>query len=254
MVEIKKFECSKCGNCCKTFSFSEKKETPYFDDDGLICLNHLTLPLYDWEANMLREEAKEDSIVPYKIIFDKKNNRCIVLQYTLNENTCPFFVDDSCSVYNERPSTCRMFPCAIKLGDVDKESKGGIDIFAFTNHCSSEINREDLLEMIGLNKEGSSETGSVQVNKNIYFRYGDSYVHCLVKDVIDKTLMKFVQSLIDNGEIEPAKPGYPIQFLEKRISNSNLVNISELYKQSKGEDLAKVYNVMFEQVKAIMNK
>lgn len=254
MVEIKKFECSKCGNCCRTFSFSDKEEMPYFDEDGLICINHLTLPLYDWEVEVFKNNGKGDLVVPYKIIFDNKNNRNIVLQYTLSENTCPFLGESSCAVYSNRPSTCRMFPCAIRLGEVDKDGKGGIEVFTFTNHCFSELSRKEILGMIGLDKDNSSDMGSVRVNKNIYSRYGDLYVHCLVKDIIDKTLMKFVQSLVDNGEIEPAKSGYPIKFLEKKINNAEFVNISNLYRQLKGEALADSYGIMFEQVKLIINK
>ena len=255
MTELKKFECSKCGNCCKTFSFSEKEELPYFDDDGLICLNHLTLPLYDWEAEVFKKNGKGELVVPYKIIFDMRNNMSIVLQYTLKNNSCPFFVDNSCLIYSERPSTCRMFPCAIKLGDVDKDGKGGIDIFTFTNHCLSEVSRKELLEMIGFDKEGSlSNASSVQVNKNIYSRYGDSYIHCLVKDVIDKTLMKFIAALIQQGMIEIPKKEYSLESLKKRIGDSKVVNIFELYKQIKKEDLSKTYNEMFRRVKDVMEK
>ena len=250
-----KFECSNCGNCCKTFSFSDKESVPYFDDDDLLCLNNLTLPLYDWEGDVFKKNGKGDLIVPYKIVYDMKNNRSIVLQYTLKDNTCPFLADSSCKVYSERPSTCRIFPCAIKLGEIDSEkNKGGIAVFAFTNHCSSELNREEILEMIGINQGGSSSMNSSEINKKIYDRYGDSYVHCLVKDVIDKTIARFVSGLANQGIIEMPKEDCSIDSLKEKIAGSKFVDISELYKEYNNEDLSESYNQMFDNVKKVLEK
>jgi len=92
-----KFECQKCGQCCKDFG------------GGF-------LPLWEWEADKLKKLAEKNNIVlnlePLSMLFDKRSRLAFSIQIKLSQEPCPFLVNNRCSIYEERPLVCRCFPLA----------------------------------------------------------------------------------------------------------------------------------------------
>jgi len=70
--------------------------------------------LWRWEADRLRKRAERMgihlTIRPGSFIVDKMNSKAVILLWYLDYETCPFLVDDRCSVWADRPFTCRTFP------------------------------------------------------------------------------------------------------------------------------------------------
>mgnify|MGYP001584456444 CR=1 FL=1 len=90
-----KFQCQKCGECCKNYERIE--------GGGV--------HLFEWEKNKLEQHAKTLGInlelQPFSIF---KVGKVYVAYHYIIKNACPFFEDNSCMIYNNRPSTCKTFP------------------------------------------------------------------------------------------------------------------------------------------------
>ena len=98
------FTCRRCGKCCRDLLLR---------DHGI--LRGLTL---------LPEETKhfpEEQVKPYLGLGKRPyDTNFTVLAYQLTSNVCPHLEDDKCTIYKDRPSTCRQFPFSL---DPDKEEE-----------------------------------------------------------------------------------------------------------------------------------
>jgi len=96
-ISLKKFQCLKCGSCCKASHIS-------------LLPHELTILKRLAEKLRTRLEVGFDYTV-----YDKRSNSRIVLTYYMmlnDDNTCPFLTDDNlCSIhYIYKPLVCRAFP------------------------------------------------------------------------------------------------------------------------------------------------
>lgn len=95
-----KFECQRCGYCCRDFGGSK------------------TLPVFEFEIPGLKYQAKKKKsvlvFVPENIFLDKKSGQIFCLNYGLSNMPCPFLTKNQgvfgCSIYENRPLICRKFP------------------------------------------------------------------------------------------------------------------------------------------------
>lgn len=99
------FTCRQCGRCCRELLQNDK---------GI--QRGLTL---------LPEETKlfsEDQVKPYlgygKRPYEKDFK---ILAYQLTLPSCPYLIENKCTVYDKRPATCRQFPFSL-----DPDPKEGI--------------------------------------------------------------------------------------------------------------------------------
>jgi Fe-S-cluster containining protein len=99
----------------------EKNKTFHFRcHNGLSCFNrccrNLNLFLYPYDIVRLRKKLKLDSetfLDKYVDVVLREGNHFpdVLLKMAENEaRTCPFLNDKGCSVYPDRPDTCRTFP------------------------------------------------------------------------------------------------------------------------------------------------
>jgi Fe-S-cluster containining protein len=119
-----KFECKKCGKCCTIIKNNEKSMGG--------------LPLFEWEKEELEKIALENGIKlmigPTDLVFDKKSNSYICINFSLKQEPCVFLKDNKCSIYEKRPFICRYFPLA-QSPLIIREDKS-LDISSFL-HCHS---------------------------------------------------------------------------------------------------------------------
>ncbi|MHA1131085.1 MAG: YkgJ family cysteine cluster protein [Candidatus Helarchaeota archaeon] len=97
------FQCLRCMRCCNSERFgSEILFIPIYLDE-LKRIKHLA------EQRKLKIQLKPD--ITY---YDELNNRLIIVTYALyiDKNGCPFY-KLGCSIYDERPITCRAYPLSI---------------------------------------------------------------------------------------------------------------------------------------------
>lgn len=96
---MNKFECSRCGKCCKSESVNGRRGFYAF--------------LFDFEVKRLRQSAEKLGIdlqvKPFFVLNDEISKQGIVVFYEFFSEDCPFY-KDGCLIYAERPLMCRAFP------------------------------------------------------------------------------------------------------------------------------------------------
>lgn len=177
-----KFECKKCGKCCEDFG------------------NHgHYLPLFEWEVTELRDIAKNKNvnlnIKPIDVMLDKKSGFAFTFQYGMLNEPCPFLINKSCSIYENRPIACRQFP----IGKTHAVSNM-INLSNFI-HCENFNNRE-FLEMMSNNAK-EIKLRKDYISSKFIETYGDCYDYCLQKDIIEQIMLKTMSSYV--GKIAPIK-------------------------------------------------
>jgi|GEM_PF-2695395 len=112
---VPRFKCSSCGVCCKGNDRGARKVTK--DEYGIFYTldpQARVLALWPWEAQRLRKRATVMSIKadlkPLAFIVDKKAEQAVILMYYLDQGACPFLLNNRCSVWRDRPFTCKEFP------------------------------------------------------------------------------------------------------------------------------------------------
>ncbi|MHA1869910.1 MAG: YkgJ family cysteine cluster protein [Promethearchaeota archaeon] len=111
------FNCLQCGICCKKPS-QESNDAK----DEII----KKIPVYPEEADILEVLARKNNIplrlIEDNILPDVKNKKIIVTRFNIildeqNNFTCPFSINNKCSIYDNRPLVCRAYPVSLKEVD-----------------------------------------------------------------------------------------------------------------------------------------
>ena len=106
-----KYDCKQCGNCCRDL---------IQNDRGILG----GLPLLPEELNLFPEEIVKPYLGlgkrPYESGFK-------VIAYQLTVDECPKLVENLCTMYETRPTTCRQFPFSLDI-DEDNEQVLGIEM------------------------------------------------------------------------------------------------------------------------------
>jgi Fe-S-cluster containining protein len=175
-----KFECKKCGHCCR-----------FLQTGG----NVNCLPVWEWELEKLRGLAEQKNIIlnlkPVDLVLDKRSGLTFCIHYWLDA-PCPFLIDNKCSIYEDRPLICKAFPM--------------VDNPYFSKEIM-EVNIADC-KAFSVNKwrlalKGTLDYGAIKVSKkDIIDRYrkffGDecfinSFLINQIKAYVDKTMKELVQ-------------------------------------------------------------
>lgn len=228
---LPKFECTKCGNCCKNLVGSEQDKldlTPpcYIGSGPMVILNQPTLLLHPWEIDLF----PIDNVIPLNVLFDIKNNQTIVLNYTLNVKSCPLLDDNgSCKIYNDRPLVCRIYPMPYQHLEPNQMTIEG----GRSKLCPAEIPLEKLNPLLGMEKIDDNKY-SFKVNKllkNLYKRYGDAVVFGLVDQGLLKVSVPLLMSMQKQGKMKYAFDDYPIRYFVRRVATSQKVGVDKILRK-----------------------
>lgn len=239
---MERFACLKCGTCCNR-ALSEKlqgvREAPYFKDKFQFCYARTFLPLFDWEVSLF----PVGSVLPHTVIYDQNNDETIVIDFTLNVDTCPHLSDERvCKIYDKRPVICRFFPCP--YGDAGKLDASQNVSSAF-GLCKAEMPAKELNRKLGFEiqdpKTGRAGARPSVVHKRLFERYGDSYVYGLATSRMNDACIRFVDHMQRDMSRKFAQKGYNPTFLKKRIDKSRKIAISDMVRQVTGTDLRKTF-------------
>jgi Fe-S-cluster containining protein len=105
------FECLRCGRCCSNL---------LAEDRGV--LRGLTLLPGE-------HESFPPSVVRPAIGIGRRPHEkgFRTTAYQLTEDTCPQLEEDSCSIYQKRPASCRQFPLSLRRGP-EGTTQMGLDL------------------------------------------------------------------------------------------------------------------------------
>jgi len=220
---MKKFRCAGCGNCCRFLGEKTNEKIPCFIDGGpIIVLSEPKLVIKDWEKHLFPEK----NVVPYSVLFDLKESRTIVLNYTLNVERCPCLDGEGmCRIYNRRPIGCRSFPYLhLSVHNNKLNSSYG--------SCKGELPLKELYELFGFEKEGNKLRIKDDIfSEKLYQRYGESHIY----NVIDRNLQQFIAKTIlqleRKGACSLARKDKNSASLFKKIKTSEKVDVSDFIKE-----------------------
>lgn len=105
---MSQYECQRCGRCCNDL---------IQQDRGIL----RGLSLLPHESALFPEEL----VKPYLGLGKRPHMaKFQVIAYQLSSETCPHLVENSCSRYDERPTSCRQFPFSLDLDEEDEPLLG----------------------------------------------------------------------------------------------------------------------------------
>jgi len=219
---MNKFNCIKCGNCCKFDSDDESTYPKFLPESNIISLTSPRLLIQDWE----KDSFPENTIVPGYVFLDIKNNTIIIFNYNLKDASCPNLHNNECKNYSNRPISCRLYPCSFR--DISTSSL----IQSAYGNCPAEIPSNKLKELLD-----SNNSSKEALRKKLFERYGNGFAYGVISNIILETQLKFLADLEKKNIIKLAKSGYPLEFLKKRLAQSNSIEISELFYKHQGHYL-----------------
>ena len=104
----------------------------------------------------------------------------------MDHDVCPFLKDNKCSIYENRPLTCRAFPF-INTGFFEAQRTGKANV-NISDVCPNNKKPEFTMET----------TFKDMVNK-FYEIYGDLYIEAIKSDAGDLLVSKWIKLLLDKG-------------------------------------------------------
>jgi Fe-S-cluster containining protein len=153
--------CIKCGRCCTQLRakrlFSKLEDSlirkAIFEKKGVFYrynLERYGLGVSGQEAELMQKEAISKNISlkirPKKIFFGEDNKAC-AYDYFLDHDSCPFYRDNLCSIYDKRPSRCRAFP---KIENADEND---LRIF-LSKFKSKKLSFQEAVKIAGRKRAG----------------------------------------------------------------------------------------------------
>ncbi|MHA1300732.1 MAG: YkgJ family cysteine cluster protein [Candidatus Helarchaeota archaeon] len=115
---MNEFKCLKCGYCCHNIkSEGYERYIPIYSDE-VEKLKNLA------EKNKLSLKIEPDLLYP-----DILNKKLIIVTYIFKfEKVCAFYSENlGCTIYKDRPITCRAYPVAVWRADINYTMKVNTD-------------------------------------------------------------------------------------------------------------------------------
>ena len=225
-MQIQKFICQQCGECCSHIRGRIDDSLKEFMNEyaygkmplvQLIPVEKMSFPLWDWEAKRFMQWQKEvdigTKISPSRVIYDLNTHKAIIVTYYIDSDDCPFLRDKKCLIYNKkRAYICRLFPF----------NKGP---FLKTDEATKE-------NMFGSCPAIKDIRGDMPEDKKEMVRYlseafpDGSFLNVVQHDIVTEWINKITVDLTRNKIIRPAVR-YPYDKLLKRIGNSEKTDLTE---------------------------
>ena len=213
---MEKFQCKKCGLCCKTYGVTEGEKF---------------LSIYEWEIETFKKCAKEKRIIinikPVVLFFDTKHKLLFATGYGLFQTPCPFLVNNRCSIYEKRPLSCKLFPMRAYPLTLNKILKNDV----LDSSCPN-YNANKFLKSI----QDLDPDIKVNVCKSVFGPCCDSayqvesiclFIECKLSKIKDHIQLVIMDGCIDSYEILPF-----FEYLIK-IGNITIKEKDKLYSKFK---------------------
>lgn len=221
---MNKFKCVGCGECCRHIRGMANSEDKEFLSEfaygrmplvQLQPINMISFPLWDWEAKRFRQWEKhagvDAGIKESRAVYDLDSKNAIVLTYYMDNDSCPFLLNNKCLIYDRKRSfVCRLFP--FNRGPFLKTGQEGF--YGMFGACPS---MKEVLQGIP-----NPMKDAVSYLQNAM---PDELLNVVQHDIVTEWANKTIVDMIRKKMIRPAV-NYPYRFLQKRISNSEKVDFS----------------------------
>ncbi len=183
-----KFKCKKCGSCCRNL---RDKNTDF-----------VGLPLFEWEAKELKKLAKERgikiNIEPADIVFEEKSKLYPCAKFLLKQESCPFLLNDKCTIYSKAPIVCKAFP----LQKNPLISKNECDFSAFIE-CKNFDFRKFFKSSFNLSEGDEYRISREKITSEYLKTFGEEIlVYATIQGLINSYIIQSITHLIKEGKIK----------------------------------------------------
>lgn len=193
MLNLKVFECKKCGDCCRDFG-SYIKPAEYGEDSKptpFVFITSIDIPgllLFPWEVVKLRKIAaaldKKLRIKPFGGWFSQSLKTIFIVNYKMMNEPCPFLSNENnCEIYAQRPLLCQSYPLL----------KADIETYQFQySKCPAIVIP---FEIVIENEQTKIKIPSREFVERLYFVYKDCFIAINKMNLIMKKFGEIITGL-----------------------------------------------------------
>jgi Fe-S-cluster containining protein len=112
-----RFECRKCGKCCKNIRGRFHGEVPKISPILFMAVTPslMTISLFEWELLALKSKAAQLALCfkvkPNLMFWDEMSSTPLILTWELDHDDCPFLSKNNlCMVQEQKPLLCQTYP------------------------------------------------------------------------------------------------------------------------------------------------
>jgi Fe-S-cluster containining protein len=229
---MKYFSCTGCGNCCR-YILPENSSATFPEFNGpLLQLRPPFITIEEWDMPRVKHAAERANIKiqaePSLVLFDLKSKNTIVINYTTVGEPCAFLdANNRCRIYEDRPLICRAFPAPVFLTDMLLNKKIDIKWASFCDGCPE---TQEVKNWI-VGEPNAAQLQFEEIIARLYEIWGESLVHRVWMESIAMAETRAIEGLVKDGLLKPAKKGYPITYLLKRMATAEAISLSEFYER-----------------------
>lgn len=225
---MSKFECKKCGHCCRYLGKSKEleeltgKKSPLYILPGI---EQTWLSLYEWELEDFlkagKELNREIKIAPVLIAIDQLTNTPLGLVWQLAQEKCPFLSDSNlCDIYEKRPAICRLFPVRRSGFFLKNSNLKYEDLFLNCRHLSP--------QQLPI----SSVMEGEQFLRSMSEFFGEIYAYSYHQEKTQMMLIELLKRLEAENVIKLAR-GRPIRYVQNLVDRKGVVGLLKFLRENK---------------------
>lgn len=228
---MSKFECKKCGHCCRylrrtrELDLTTEEKRPLYILPGI---EQTWLSLYEWEVDdflaAARKLGREVKIIPVLIAIDQLTNTPLGLVWQLFMDKCPFLNESNlCDIYEKRPLICRLFPVR----------RSGM--FLKTSTLKYEDIFLDCKSLSQLELPVSSVMEREQFLRAMHEFFGEIYIYSFHQERTQMMLIELLKQLESQNIIKLAR-GRPVKYVRNMVDRKGVAGLFEFLGEVKKVD------------------
>jgi len=137
--------------------------------------------------------------VPVVCYFDKKSKIAFCMSYGMYNEPCPFLINDNCSIYEDRPLICKMYPVLNYLPAINTFNPK-LDFFNNFGKCSNNDPKEIFKQYI---TGDQIHYNTNELNSKLKEIYGLNYLYSNQNSYINFSVSYYFKILKDKNLIDP---------------------------------------------------
>ncbi|MEM2990114.1 MAG: YkgJ family cysteine cluster protein, partial [Halobacteria archaeon] len=204
-----KFQCRKCGHCCRNLKRLRRLEDIGADKRPLYILEEdISLSLYEWEVEDFQlageKLGKRISVIPVLICIDQLSNTPLSLIWNILDSDCPFLSESNlCLIYEQRPIICRIFPVRVSGIFLRTSRLKFSDVFQDCKYLAQ-------LEIPSVLRYG-------EFIAMLHNCFGEIHAYSFHNERVQMILIDFLRDLESNGIIRLAR-NRPLKFVKNLVA------------------------------------
>jgi len=194
-MKILKFECKKCGLCCREKNFiitlTHLDVLRIYYQLKLSSINELLEVVAFFEVDINNKELLKRIIYPPILL----NGKYYILGLNKNkDNSCVYLKDNKCKIYNVRPNICKIFPFTFNI----ESNKLKIQINLIAKEKCQGLNKGQLVDLKYLKRLWKQ----IMDEKAEYNKLIELWNNLVINKILDSNPVMFLNFILGNIDIK----------------------------------------------------